>query len=137
MPMPESASAPLGAAPPCPIYVVAMAASAGGLRALSRGLSELRAQFPAARVAVQHVDRHRQSMMAEILSRRTNLTVRQAEAGDFLCAGTAFIAPPDQHLLVNPDRSLSLSHAALVHFVRPSADLLFESVAASCTDHAI
>jgi two-component system chemotaxis response regulator CheB len=45
--------------------------------------------------------------------------------------------PPNRHLLVNPDGSLSLSQSELVHFVRPSADLLFESVAASYKDRAI
>ncbi len=40
-------------------------------------------------------------------------------------------------MLVNPDGSLSLSQSELVHFVRPSADLLFESVAASYKGHAI
>jgi chemotaxis response regulator CheB len=44
---------------------------------------------------------------------------------------------PNQHLLVNPDGSPSLSQSELVHFVRPSADLLFESVAASSKDRAI
>ena len=51
--------------------------------------------------------------------------------------GTIYIAPPDNHLLINADGTLSLSQAELVHFVRPSADLLFESVAASYKDHAI
>jgi two-component system chemotaxis response regulator CheB len=40
-------------------------------------------------------------------------------------------------LLVNPDGTLSLSQSELVHFVRPSADLLFESVAASYKERAI
>lgn len=51
--------------------------------------------------------------------------------------GTIYIAPPNNHLLINADGTLSLSQAELVHFVRPSADLLFESVAASYKDHAI
>jgi two-component system chemotaxis response regulator CheB len=42
-----------------------------------------------------------------------------------------YIAPPNHHLLVNPDGTLSLTETELVHFVRPSVDLLFESVAAS------
>lgn len=54
-----------------------------------------------------------------------------------MSSGTVFIAPPDHHLLVNQDRSLSLSHSELVHFVRPSADLLFESLAASYKERAI
>ena len=48
-----------------------------------------------------------------------------------------YIAPPDKHLLANQDRTLSLTQSELVHFVRPSADLLFESVAASFRERAI
>jgi len=117
--------------------VVALASSAGGLNALTHVLSALPFDFPAALVVVQHLDPRHRSLMADILSRRTPLVVRQAEAGAPLRAGTVAIAPPDQHLLVNPDGTLSLSHAQLVHFVRPSADLLFESVAASFQDRAI
>jgi two-component system chemotaxis response regulator CheB len=117
--------------------VVALAASAGGLTALSRVLSGLPATFPAAIVVVQHLDPRHRSLMADILSRRTPLKVRQAEEGDRLTPATAYIAPPDRHLLVNPDGTLSLSQSELVHFLRPSADLLFESVAASYKHRAI
>jgi two-component system chemotaxis response regulator CheB len=75
--------------------------------------------------------------MADILCRRTPLPVKQAEEGDRLLPGTVYIAPPDRHLLVNGDGTLSLSYTELVHFVRPSADLLFESTAASYRDRAI
>jgi two-component system chemotaxis response regulator CheB len=117
--------------------VVALAASAGGLTALSQVLSGLPGDFPAAIVVVQHLDRHHRSLMADILSRRTVLHVQQAAEGDRLTPSTVYVAPPDRHLLVNPDGSLSLSQTELVHFVRPSADLLFESVAASYKDRAI
>jgi two-component system chemotaxis response regulator CheB len=65
------------------------------------------------------------------------LQVKEAEEGDRLQPATVFIAPPDHHLLINPDGTLSLSHSELVHFVRPSADLLFESMAATFKDRAI
>jgi two-component system, chemotaxis family, protein-glutamate methylesterase/glutaminase len=117
--------------------VVALAASAGGLTALSRVLSALPSDFPAAVVVVQHLDPRHRSLMADILSRRTALRVKQAEEGDVLTPAMAYIAPPNRHLLVNPDGTLSLSQSELVHFVRPSADLLFESVAASHKDRAI
>jgi two-component system chemotaxis response regulator CheB len=120
-----------------PIAVIALAASAGGLLALSKVLSALPEHFPAAIVVVQHLDRQHPSHMAEILARRTLLPVKQAEEGDPLQPGTVAIAPPDQHLLVKPDGTLSLSHAELVHFLRPSADLLFESVAASYKKRAL
>jgi two-component system, chemotaxis family, protein-glutamate methylesterase/glutaminase len=117
--------------------VIALAASAGGLQALREVLGALPADLRAALVIVQHLDPNHVSMLAEILSRDTKLKVRQAAEGDRLRPSTAFIAPPDCHLLLNTDTTLSLSHTKLVHFVRPSADLLFESVAASCGDAAI
>ena len=117
--------------------VVALAASAGGLTALSRVLADLPAHFPAALLVVQHLDPHHRSLMADILGRRTALRVQQAEEGDRLLPGMVYIAPPDRHLLVNPDGTLSLSQSELVHFVRPSADLLFESVAATAKQRAI
>jgi two-component system chemotaxis response regulator CheB len=117
--------------------IVALAASAGGLKALSEVLAGLPAEFPAAVVVVQHLDPRYRSRMADILSRRTALCVREAKEGDALSGSQVYIAPPNRHLLVNPDATLSLSQSELVHFVRPSADLLFESVAASFKHRAI
>jgi two-component system, chemotaxis family, protein-glutamate methylesterase/glutaminase len=117
--------------------VVAMASSAGGLKALTEVLSALPGDFPATILVVQHLDPRHRSMMADILSRLTRLPVRQAQDGDRISPRTVFVAPPDVHLLVVPDATLSLSRSALVHFVRPSADLLFESVAASYEERAI
>ncbi len=117
--------------------VVALAASAGGLTALSSVLADLPAGFPAGILVVQHLDPRHRSLMADILNRRTRLEVKQAEDGDHLAPGRVYIAPPNRHLLLNGDGSLSLTQTELVHFVRPSADLLFESVAASYKDRAI
>jgi two-component system chemotaxis response regulator CheB len=117
--------------------IVAIAASAGGLNAISEVLNGLPADFPAAIVIVQHLDPRHRSLMADILSRRTPLIVKQAAEGDRVQAGTVYIAPPNRHLLLNPDGRLSLSESELVHFLRPSADLLFESVAASYKASAI
>ncbi|NJL88014.1 MAG: chemotaxis protein CheB [Leptolyngbyaceae cyanobacterium SM1_1_3] len=117
--------------------IVAIATSAGGLKALSTVLGRLPADFPALIVVVQHLDPHHRSLMAEILNRRTSLEVKQAEENERLCPGKIFIAPPNYHLLVNPDGTLSLSQSERVHYVRPSADLLFDSVATSYKDRAI
>ncbi len=117
--------------------IVALAASAGGLNALAQVLGTLPANFPAALVVVQHVDPRHRSLMAGILSHHTALTVSEAGEGDRLEPGHVYIAPPNRHLLVNPDETLSLTQTELVHFVRPSADLLFESVAASYRERAI
>src|SRR2546423_1504285 len=117
--------------------VVALAASAGGLAALTRVLAAVPADFQAAIVVIQHLDPRHRSLMAHILSRRTPLEVSEAQEGERLHAGHVYIAPPNRHLLINPDASVSLTQTELVHFVRPSADLLFESVAASFKERAL
>lgn len=117
--------------------VVAIAASAGGLSALGVVLADLPDLFPAAVLIVQHLDPRHPSFLADILRRRTALQVKEAEEGERLRLGTVFIAPPNRHLLVNPDATIALTQSELVHFVRPSADLMFESVAAVFRDRAI
>ena len=116
---------------------MAIAASAGGLTALSSVLGGLPRSFGAGIVAVQHLDPRHRSLMAEIIGRRSPLPVHQAVAGSHVQTGHVYLAPPDNHLLINRDGSISLTHTELVNFVRPSADLLFESVAASFGAHAI
>ncbi len=117
--------------------IVALAASAGGLNALTQVLQDLPPGFAAGIVVVQHLDPRHRSLMAHILGRRTGLTVKEAQQGDRISAGTVMIAPPNNHLLVNQDGSLTLTQTELVHFVRPSADLLFESTAAAYRERAI
>ena len=109
--------------------LIAMAASAGGLAALSRVLGDLPPDLPVPVVIVQHLDPRHRSLMADILRRRTAIQVVEAAEGDRLQPATAYFAPPDVHLLVTSAGCVSLSHSELVHFVRPSADLLFESSA--------
>ncbi len=88
-------------------------------------------------VVVQHLDPSHPSKMSEILAWHTTLRVNEAREGERLQRSRVYVAKPDRHLLVNPDRTLSLSFTELVHFVRPSADLLLESVAMAYKDRAI
>jgi two-component system chemotaxis response regulator CheB len=136
----SSSLQPRGNAPPHaiePPHVVALAASAGGLAALSKILSALPAGFAAPVLVVQHVDPNHRSWMAEILTRRTGLRVVEARDGERLAAGTVFIAPPGHHLLVGADGVLALADTARVQHVRPSADVLFASLAESWGGGAI
>jgi two-component system, chemotaxis family, protein-glutamate methylesterase/glutaminase len=111
--------------------IVALAASAGGLAALSEVLSGLPGDFPSPVLVVQHLDPHHRSWMAEILSRRARLDVRQVRGGETMVPGTVYVTPPNRHLLVDGRGVLSLSDAPQVQHLRPSANLLFSSLAAS------
>ncbi|MFD5247568.1 chemotaxis protein CheB [Amycolatopsis sp. NPDC058340] len=112
-----------------PYEIVAIGTSAGGVKALITVLQALPADFPVPVVIVQHLDPRHDTVLAEILDRRSRLRVKLAEAGDVAEPGVAYLAPPDRHLLIAPGGGLDLSKSDKVRFVRPSADRLFESVA--------
>jgi two-component system chemotaxis response regulator CheB len=117
--------------------IAGIAASAGGVRALGVVLGALPRQLVAPVLVVQHLDRRHRTVIAEVLARRAALAVKLAEDGEKAVAGTIYVAPPDRHLLVGRSGMLALTDTELVHFVRPSADLLLESLAAAYGDRAI
>ena len=117
--------------------VIAIAVSTGGLQALTEILAPLPADFPATILVAMHLHSSRKSHLAEILGKRTALTVREARSGDRIRAGTVFVAPRDYHLLVTPSGVLWLSVEDKVHSARPAADPLLTSAANVYGDKAI
>ena len=109
--------------------VVGIAASAGGLAALSAVLSRLPADFALPILVVEHQLPGSESTLASILDKRTPLRVKQAENGESLVGGTVYIAPPDHHMLLDAKRCIELVETAPVDFQRPSANVLFASLA--------
>ncbi|WP_409234911.1 chemotaxis protein CheB [Streptomyces sp. PA5.6] len=136
-PQPDDDHPTAGRTPTGPYAVVALASSAGGIQGLSELLGALGPELPVPVLVVQHLDPRHRTVIADVLDRRTDLPVELAEPGGKPVPGTVHIAPPGRHLLIGSDGDLTLSDAELVHFVRPSADLLFESVAAYYGPRAI
>jgi two-component system chemotaxis response regulator CheB len=116
--------------------VVAIGASAGGLNALTVALRSLPSDFPSSIVIVQHLSPQYKSHLPQLLAHATRLHVKQAEHGEIIVPSWVYIAPPDEHLLVGPGK-LQLAHSQLVHYTRPSIDLLFESVAGTYGSRSI
>jgi two-component system, chemotaxis family, protein-glutamate methylesterase/glutaminase len=117
--------------------VIAIAASSGGLAALSEVLRKLPATLPAAILVLQHLAPDQRSHLTEILADRTALPVRQGAQGMRLEHGVVYVAPPGAHLLVGTEGRLALSHLPPLHWCRPSADRLFASVGAKYGPRAI
>jgi two-component system chemotaxis response regulator CheB len=117
--------------------VVAIAASAGGVTALTTFLDYLPAELGATIVIVQHVDPRHRSMMPQVIGRHCRLPVAHAESGTVVAPDHVYLAPPDHHMLINRRGEVTLTDTELVNFVRPSADLLFESVAAAFGERAL
>jgi two-component system chemotaxis response regulator CheB len=116
--------------------VVAVGASAGGLHAIQEILKPLPRDFPCSILIVQHLAPKHKTHLSELVASVTPLRVKQAEHGEVLLPGVIYIAPPDEHLLVGPG-IVQLAHTQLVHFLRPSIDLLFESVAGMYGSRAV
>ena len=115
-----------------PFRVVVVAASAGGLSALISVVAALPANFPLPIAIVQHIDPHHRSLIAEILGRHTALRVKHVFGPERLTPGVVYLARAAHHLEVGLNGTIALTRAEPVHHVRPSADRLFESVAAMC-----
>ena len=75
--------------------------------------------------------------MPQVIGRQSPMPVMHAEEGMQLEPDHVFLAPPDRHMLIKRKGTLTLTDSELVNFVRPSADLLLESVAAAYGDRAI
>jgi two-component system, chemotaxis family, protein-glutamate methylesterase/glutaminase len=108
---------------------VVIGASAGALEALSVILPMLPAGFSLPLMVVVHVPPDKRSVLAELFRAKCRIPVREAEDKEPIVGGTVYFAPPDYHLLIEMDKSLSLSSDDPVLFSRPSIDVLFESAA--------
>jgi two-component system chemotaxis response regulator CheB len=113
--------------------VVALAASTGGPRALAELIPSLPPDLGAAVVIAQHMPAGFTGSLAERLDRRSALPVREARDGEPLMENRVYIAPGGRHLRVSLGADgvprLQVRDEAPVHGVRPSADILFQSVA--------
>ncbi len=108
---------------------VVIGASAGAVQALSEILTALPANFPLPILIVVHVPADRGSILAPLFEKKCVMPVREAEDKEPAMGGVIYFAPPDYHLLVEMDETLSLSSDEEVLYSRPSIDVLFESAA--------
>jgi two-component system response regulator WspF len=109
--------------------LIAIGASAGGPPAVAHVLRDLSPTLPAAVLVVQHVDAEFVDSMAEWFDSQCALTVRVATDGLEPLPGFVYLAAGDTHLIVKPDGRLGHQAEPLDASYRPSADVLFSSIA--------
>jgi two-component system chemotaxis response regulator CheB len=103
--------------------------SAGGLQALQQILPFLPTDLGIAIVIVSHVGADSVSLLPELIGHSCRLPVSEADERETVQPGCVYFAPPNYHLLIEPDRTFRLSVDACVCHVRPAADVLFMSAA--------
>jgi two-component system, chemotaxis family, protein-glutamate methylesterase/glutaminase len=137
IPMP---SAPRGGNVDIRVDLLAIACSTGGPNALAVLLPELPKNFPVPIVIVQHMPPMFTRMLAEHLSKKSQITVSEAVDGEPLRPGHALVAPGDYHLaLVRRGAAIvtQLHRGPPENSCRPAADVLFRSVAELYPGHAL
>lgn len=109
---------------------VVIGTSSGGMDALQDLLPPLPQNFPMPVIVVHHISpESRDNYLIEVLDGRCRLNVKEAVEKETVEAGNVYIAPAGYHLLVERDRTFSLSVDKKVQYSRPSVDVLFESAA--------
>lgn len=109
--------------------LVLIGASSGGLEALIGLLQALPESYCLPTIVVLHQRANRESGVPEMLSRYTHLEVFEPDDKQKIETGTMYIAPPNYHLLIEPDRTIGLSLDAPMNYSRPSIDMAFTSAA--------
>jgi len=116
---------------------IVIGSSAGGLNALKilfRGLSE---GFHIPLIIVQHISADSENYLIQILNDIRVLQVKEADEKEQPMPGMAYLAPPNYHLLLEPDRTFTLTIDERVNYARPSIDVLFETAAEAYKDKLI
>jgi len=113
--------------------IVLIGISTGGPNALAQMLPALGAKFPVPILVVQHMPPFFTKSLAESLSSKCSLTVKEAEEGEAAQSSTVYIAPGGRHMKILPDAksdlTIRLSDDPMENNCRPSVDYLFRSVA--------
>ncbi len=112
-----------------PLRYLGLAASTGGPPALAKLLDALPSSFPAPVLLVQHMGAAFMEGFAGWLDGLTTLPVSVARDGETPQPGHVYVAPGDRHLTLGAGGALKLSDGPPVNGQRPSATVLFRSLA--------
>ncbi len=119
--------------------VLAIGASTGGTKAIETVLSRLPATTPGT-VIVQHMPENFTSAFAERLHRKCPMEVREARDNDHVIPGKALVCPGNYHMVVGRSGGgyyVRIKQGPMVHYQRPSVDVLFQSVAKNVSKNAV
>lgn len=109
--------------------LIVIGGSSGSLEALLILLPKLNKNFRIPILVVMHRGIKTDNRLTELLAAKTSLHIKEADEKDSLLPGWVYLAPPDYHVLLEEDGTLSLDASEKVHFCRPSIEVSFISAA--------
>ncbi len=109
--------------------VVLIGVSAGGHDILQLIFSNLPSDYRLPIVIAYHIPPYFDERYLIPLARKSNLPIKMAEHNEFIKNGWAYFAPPDRHLVFSLPKKVKWDNGPLVHYSRPSIDVLFKSAA--------
>jgi len=108
---------------------IVIGVSSGGLNAMKIMFSHLPVDFKMPVIIVQHISPRSENQWIDLLNNKSKLSIKEVDEKEKIEPGMAYIAPPNYHLLVENDKTFSLTVDERVNYARPSIDVLFESAA--------
>ena len=108
---------------------IVIGASFGGVQAIKTILENLKQPLPVSILIVLHIGNNNNLGYISSLKRQLEIQVKEAEEKEVIKPGVVYFAPPNYHLLVEEDGSLSLSTSPKENYSRPAIDMLFETAA--------
>lgn len=122
------------------IEIVAVGVSTGGPEALAKFLPMFPADFSVPIVIAQHMPPIFTALLAQRLSGKCSLPVRECKSGELLAPGSIWIAAGDYHMVLERSNGavhLRSNRGPRENFCRPSVDVLFRSVAEAFGSRAL
>ncbi|MBC7607190.1 MAG: chemotaxis protein CheB [Burkholderiales bacterium] len=108
---------------------IVIGVSSGGMNAMKVMFSLLPKEFKTPIIIVQHLGEYSDNYWIKLLNDKSNLSIKEADEKEKIENGNVYIAPPNYHLMIERDKTFSLTVDERVNYARPSIDVLFESAA--------
>lgn len=108
---------------------IVIGASAGGLAAFKQIIPALPASFSIPIIVVQHISADSDNYVVTFLNDLSKIMVKEADEKESIKGGTVYFSVPNYHLLIERDKTFTLTTDKKVNYSRPSIDVLFETAA--------
>lgn len=107
--------------------VLVIGGSAGSLNNVLKLIPRLKKEMALAVIMIFHRKSGDDKTLLDVLSTRTDFDVKEIEDKDEILPGVIYLAPPDYHVLVEKNNTLTLDDSEKLNYSRPSIDATFET----------